>query len=205
MAQVKKFNPASASALVSFINSNSPSWVTGSGETLTIDETITITHGWQYGVTVTISRNESQLVYTDFAYSGATCVIAYDENFFYLQCWNSGNERFCVLYEKFEDMSISDARGSTAGSGTMAYQPIENFNLTDLDTSIVYNHKAVLNYDLELGHIDYTTDMLFNGTQKVLEDFNFITCSSVIAETILTFSGENYYSLGTHTLVKIDN
>ena len=207
MAIVKCIYTGSVADYVSFINANSPSWVTGSEGVINIGDIITITCDGSNDTAV-ISYNEVDTS-TSYKFRVSRGTLAYNDNFFYLQtrsAYGTGNEnRICVLVEIFKDMTISGFLSSTTSSD-LTYQPINNFNLLDLDTSIVYKHGNVLNYSGGLGIIDFATDRLFSDSKITsIADPNFITCTTVESDVKYTFNGKNYFSVGPHTLIPMDN
>ena len=208
MAIVKSFGPRSGAAFAQFVDENSPSWVTRSGSEIHIDGGILkIIPRWVYGDVVQTTRNDSQIYQTVFTWSSAIGTICYNENLFWLQLGDGDSKRVCVVYEKFSNgLTISDVRGTHGSSGTMDFQPINNFSLIDAETSQVYTHNNILNYSVPLGCIDYGPDVLFTGSVITnIIDSSFVTCSAITQNQVITFNGANYYSVGPHTLVPIDS
>ena len=75
----------------------------------------------------------------------------------------------------------------------------------EIDTSTPYKHSAVLNYADSLGYLDYLNyDVLFSGSIKAEIDDNFIACSELTPNTIITFNANNYYVIGKNSLIKLD-
>lgn len=207
MAVVKRFGAADQAAFASFVAENSPSWVTRNGNNIYIDDGfIKILHGWTYGVTIETTRNDTRMTYSTFDYSNVIVTVCYNDHLFWLQASNNAGKRVCVVYEKFDSgLVISGALGTSGAQGTMDFQPINNFSLLDLTTSQAYTHRAILNYNVPLGHIDYGPDSLFTGTVITnIVDPNFITCSTITQDRVITFNGANYYSVGPHTIIPID-
>ena len=207
MAIVKRFGPRSGAAFAQFVDENSPSWVTRDGNSIHIDgDVITVTPVWIYGDAIQTNRNGSQVYQTTFTWSSAIGTICYNENLFWLQLGDGNSKRVCVVYQKFSNgLVISGLLGTHGSAGSMDFQPINNFSLIDMETSQTYTHKNMLNYDVPLGEIDYGTDVLFNGSVITnISDPNFLTCSTVTQDQVITFNGANYYSVGPHTVVPID-
>lgn len=208
MAIVKSFGAANQTAFANFVEENSPSWVTRSGNDIYIDDGfVKIIHGWTYGVTIETTRNDTRMTYSTFDYSNVVVTVCYNEHLFWLQASNNAGKRVCVVYEKFDSgLVISGALGTSGAQGTMDFQPINNFNLLDLTTSQTYKHNNILNYSVPLGCIDYGPDVLFTGSVITnITDPNFITCSAITQNQVITFNGANYYSVGPHTLVPMDS
>lgn len=142
-------------------------------------------------------------------YNALGLTALFDENVFYVQ-WNceyGSGRRFCFLYEKIEGISYFGAIGAgTESSSQHAWYSIVDIPLTNVNTSMTYAHRARLNYTDELGYIDFTSDALFdsNNYKTHIEDSNFVACSTVRADQVVTFQGQNYYSIGANTLIKIN-
>ena len=148
------------------------------------------------GSTVT---GPSVLAYT------TTVIVVYTDTLFFIQVSDYSNRRFCYLYESINDEDYIGYRGANAEN--QGFYPINSFNLLNVATSTSYVHGARLNYTKQgLNYIDYTSDALFSiGTSTMFfEDPNFIACSTIAADLVITFNGATYYSLSTNTLVEID-
>lgn len=141
-------------------------------------------------------------------YNSLGLTALFNENIFYVQ-WNGeygAGRRFCFLYEKIEGISYFGAVGSGTETGDFhAWYSIVDIPLTNVNNSITYAHGVILNYSVEQGYIHYTSDYLFSSGYKTSNaDVNFLTCSSVPADHIITFESHNYYSIGANTLLRMD-
>ena len=54
-----------------------------------------------------------------------------------------------------------------------------------------------------VNYLDY--DILFAGGYADMNDTNFLACSTLTKGKVYTFDGQNYFSIGTNTLVVMDN
>lgn len=73
------------------------------------------------------------------------------------------------------------------------------------EEQIKYTHKPMLNYRTKFKSIDYTSSYFTRGnTLTDIEDTNFLTCSNVASDSIVSFDGVNYYAADTNTLIDID-
>lgn len=141
-------------------------------------------------------------------YNSLGLTALFNENIFYVQ-WNceyGAGRRFCFLYEKIEGISYFGAVGAGTDTGSgHAWYSIVDIPLTNVNNSITYAHGIILNYSVEQGYIHYTSDYLFSSGYKTPDvDTNFITCSPVPTDRVITFKSHNYYSIGANTLIGID-
>lgn len=142
------------------------------------------------------------------AYNPLGLTVLFDENVFYVQ-WNceyGAGRRFCFLYEKIKGISYFGAIGAGMETGSgHAWYSITDLTLLNISTGVTFSHGIILNYSVEQGYIHYTSDYLFGEGYKTSDvDANFITCSSVPTDRIITFKSHNYYSVGANTLIGID-
>jgi len=94
-----------------------------------------------------------------------------------------------------------------ADTGGRYFHAISDLTLIDsINNNNMYKHGSVLNYTANTNLIDYTSEILFDLSNKLSGeiDLNCIACSTVTANQVLTFGLHNYYSIGTNTLVPID-
>ena len=127
----------------------------------------------------------------------STVTVAASNTLFYMQAFDGDGRGPYFIYEKTTNFNVV---AYTAGNSS--FRDIRNFTLTDLNNGYEYKHRAMLNYTTQPDHINYAQDMLFRSNVKSFEDPNFVTCTTVQADRMITFKGENYYSVGTNTLVK---
>lgn len=81
---------------------------------------------------------------------------------------------------------------------------IESLDLKTEDNA-VYKIRKILDYTVEASHIDYVDySILCSGTQPQYKFASIISCTTVTFDSTITFGGNNYYSLGNNTLIKMD-
>lgn len=91
------------------------------------------------------------------------------------------------------------------GQQSDMFHPLDyTVDFKDINTSTIYNHKILLSYDVEINKIDYTEDIIYANDSKVCLDPDFITCTSVEPNSVITFNGKNHLVIGTNTLIPID-
>ena len=129
-----------------------------------------------------------------------TVTVVSSDTLFYMQAFDNESKGPFFIYEKTSNFTI---RAFTAGRSS--FRDIRNFTLDDLNTGYNYKHVAMLNYNTQPDHINYTQDILFKSNVKSFFDPNFITCTPVAIDSVITFKGHNYYSVGTNTLVLMEN
>jgi len=131
----------------------------------------------------------------------STITVAYSDTLFYMytrdQNGSTGVGIFLV-YEKTPEFQVY----TYAESG--GHPNIQTATFTDMVTGATYNHSGVLKYDTQPGYINYTADVLLIGSTRSYIDPNFISCSNVNADSVITFGSNNYYSAGTNTLIRMD-
>ena len=93
------------------------------------------------------------------------------------------------------------------------YVPWENIRLYNIAISqrgenaddTEYTHKPMMDYKTPFKTLDYAYCHLIQGNiMTPIEDTNFMTCSSVMSDSIVSFDGINYYALDYNTLIEID-
>lgn len=129
--------------------------------------------------------------------------IYYTDTFFYLYFKDPYGDKFFLVYEK-----ISGKRyfGTTWDAATIPWLSITALTFKQVENQSNYKYSQLLNYSCGLDNIDYSSNILFNSNNEVTDiiDSNTLTCSTVSTDTILTFNGKNYYSIGANTLVEVD-
>lgn len=123
--------------------------------------------------------------------------VVYSSNFIYIKKVATNTGRFGFLYEKYGDQKIF---GSSNGNDWL----FETLPLLGSSDGLTYYISKMLNYSQSVGSIDYTVGSLFQSNLKIAEDNNYLSCTNVTADEVLTFESENYYSLGPNTLAKLD-
>lgn len=142
------------------------------------------------------------------SYNDLHITAAFNDNFFYFQvnCDYSYGRRFVFLYETIDNKNYFGYNGAEVVSGR-GWFSIHEITMIETESNLNYNHAARLPYNCQTGLIDYASpDFLFSvGYKTDTEDNNFISCSTVIVNQVITFGGTNYYSIGTNTLVELDD
>lgn len=131
----------------------------------------------------------------------STITVAYSDTLFYIytrdQNGSTGVGIF-LTYEKTSDFQIY-AYGDITG-----HPNFQDYTFTDIITGNQYAHSGVLKYTTDLNYIDYTEDRLFSSGQREFVDNNFLSCSTITPDSVITFAGKNHYSVGPNILVSID-
>ena len=137
-------------------------------------------------------------------WNSATVTAVCNDVVFYVQfsCNYYEGRRILFLYERINGV---DYFGAVGNDDTHAWYPVTSVTLTNTSTGVTFSHGVILNYSVEQGYIHYAADYLFSvGYKTSAVDSNFITCSAVPANRIITFKGHNYYSVGANTLIQVD-
>ena len=203
MATVKRQSLTTSSSMWdSFFNGLNCPLISASGGTVDIDGKFSLRLS---GQTVYFYKGSSQLVGSTYNFPMVVTVCCND-SFVSIQLKDPQSRRIVLVYEKLEGLDVYATAGGGNNSGT-AFFSINSLTFTDNETALTYAHKARLNYADGLGYIDYTDEVLFdsNNHKTDIEDPNFVACSTVPADQVITFQGKNYYSIGANTLVLIDD
>lgn len=198
-----------------FIDSFNNSFVTTStsGNTLYIDVngelTINIANFNENFLSISCTKNGStSSSYTIWSNgsSGRLCEITIVSNtkVFYFHVKDGDSRRQLVVYEKISN-SLHVSGWVLASDMSQSFRDIKSVTLTNVDGSVTCKHAQILNYTNDVGYLDYLPkDIVLNGSTRVAEDENFVTCTSVTIDSIITFANTNYYSVGANTLIKVD-
>lgn len=128
---------------------------------------------------------------------GMTLRAACSDQFFYFYTVdNRGNTPVIFIYENI---------GSTRYYGIQNVTTLAGLPLTSITDGLTYTHGARLNYSAGITAINFAADVLFREGVKITEDSNFIACTTVAADNIITFEGTSYYSITGHMLVALDD
>lgn len=128
------------------------------------------------------------------------------DNLVSIQLQDPQSRRIVLVYETFNGTDIFAFAGGGNNPGT-AFFSINSLTFTDTSSNLTYSHKARLNYSDNFGYIDYTSEYLFDNATNYksdIEDINFVACSTVSSDQVITFGSHNYYSIGTNTLLPMD-
>ena len=212
MAKVNRCIPtASIDAYMDFFDDfNCPIIsVDSANSTITIDGTITIeivvNSGYTNGRDWNITYNGE--TYSLLQQGSATIWLCCSDKFVWFTVESSDTNKICFLYEKIGNKKLC-GHSYSAKSGS---PDIHGVTLTDLSTQDTYSHGKNLNYSCEsqypdcYTYMDYTDDALIsNSFRSDLVDTNTLACSTTTVNKIITFAGDNYFALGTNTIIKID-
>lgn len=200
MATVKRSSlPMSGSSWGTWFNNLNCPLISASGNVINIDDVFTLTKD---NYIVTLNKGSTQIFSSSWN-NPATVTVCCSDTLVYIQGYDPQSRRFVFIYEKLDDIIIYAYFGGGNTTG-VAFKPISSVTFTDINTGLEYTHDARLNYSVELGNIDYAPDVLFLSGVKNVEDPNFVTCSTVTADKVVTFQGQNYYAVGSNTLVLMD-
>lgn len=133
----------------------------------------------------------------------STITVCYSDTLFYVTTRDENGSvgiGIYLVYEKMPDFTIY----AYCPDHSTGFQNIQDYTFTDRYTESQYTHSGVLKYTTELNHIDYTEDRLFSSGQREFVDTNFLSCSTITPDSVITFAGKNHYSVGPNILVSID-
>lgn len=138
-----------------------------------------------------------------------TIVVCFSDDVFYIQ--HNGNygagRRMLSIYEKLDERRYTANVGAgTDSSSTHAWYSIQDVNFLCLEDNLLYKHDSRLKYEQKIDYIDYTVDNLLTAGGEITNtvDPNFVSCSTVIANSILTFNDQNFYAVGSNILFPTD-
>lgn len=183
-----------------FINSMNCPLISSSSGSINIANifTVVITNG----NSIKAYKGSAQIANTYFNGSRKTTLIC-SNNFVSLEFFDPQGRTMDFVCNNISDLSlsayyISDSQGHD-------HQKIESLTFEDSTTLDLYTYSPILNYSKPFGYIDYTNSIIFNNGYKTdIENTEFVACSTVTKDQLLTFRNQNYYSIGTNTLIPID-
>ena len=200
MANVKKGTGLGYSGIISLINSLNIDYITINGSSVTIDNHVTLSFGIN-AVYLSVDGGSSTRI--SRVSESCTVVITYSDKLFSLNVVDNSGRAYAVIYEKIGDDCYYGWNGNVDNwSAYHGFYSIEEITITNIATSESYTHSARLNYSCQLGIVDYTDDCFFKAGYRDIPEPNFIACSTLVANQIVTFEGVNYYSIGTNTLIE---
>ena len=129
--------------------------------------------------------------------------IIYSDTFFYLHFYGGAGPRIIwVCYEKISNNNYC----GYASSGSVATKTISDLVFYDIETNLQYTHKQRLNYSKSIvDSLDFTNECLFSGSYVTnIISNELLACSTVPADSLISFGGKNYYSLSTNTLIEVE-
>jgi len=145
---------------------------------------------------------DGTMITSSTVYGLSTITVAYSDTLFYIRTRDENSDGIGIffVYEKTSAFTIYTYNTSTASG----FQDIKNYTFTDINNQNTYKHGAILNYAAQSQYINYCGDVLLQGTLKSYGDPNFIACSTITPDNVITFGSKNYYAVGTNTLVRMD-
>lgn len=210
MANVTRSNvPIDVQALKIFFDGLNASLInvsiSGADLVIDVDGEKTITFDFTNNQITVDSVGVTYIDTTDGPYS---ITVGASTNLFYIQLNDSYNtgRRFIFVYEKIRGHKLFAYNGTGTISTTAVadFYSIASLTFTDIDTLLNYSHGVRISGTISAGYLLYSSDVLFNAGVKDMEDPNFITCSTVVANVVISFDGSNYYSVGANTLLLMD-
>lgn len=187
---------------------------TGDNVDIVIDNTVTInigkfTSGSNILLTFAITYNGSSTgelgrVYVQRSGYYATVTICSTNSLFYLQIQDNTSGTtgldFTFLYQLVDNNFYYGYK-----TGTTAFHALETISLTSGDNN-TYSYAALIPYSAPVGQIYFRNgSLLLLSSMKAVETDEFISCSTVTLNSVITFNNKNYFSIGTNTLILIDN
>jgi len=140
-----------------------------------------------------------QIMYNPFT-EPLTFIIGYSDTFFYLHYTDAYSRGFTCVCE------IINNKKYMGVNRTGSFDPITSIRMKCAEDQGSVYFRKVLNYSVDSGSLDYTQNVLFDkDSAMILVDPNTITCTDVTQDKIITFNGNNYYSLGPNTLIQLNN
>lgn len=147
---------------------------------------------------------DGTLIYGPTVAGSSTITVAYSDTLFYVWSHDENGSPgigIYLVYEKTPDFTIY----AHPDNYITGFSSIQNYTFVDRYTGDEYVHSGVLKYSREIDRIDYTEDSLFStSNQRIMQDSNFISCSTVAQDSVVTFNGKNHYSVGPNILVSMD-
>lgn len=130
--------------------------------------------------------------------------VVYTDKIFYFQIIDKVGRCQIYFYEQIDNKKIIGGIINT-GNG-IYFRDISSLELMD-DNNNPYKHDKRLNYTAQAGYIDYSyPDKLFlNSILTDISDESFLNCSTVTPNQVITIGGKNYFTIGTNTLVELDD
>lgn len=142
-------------------------------------------------------------------YGNVTLTSIYTDTLFYFQThdnrYSPNGQRALFIYEIASGKCVYGWNLDSYFYPT-AFRDIKTVTLTASgDSGVPYVHSALIPYSLDFDKIAYfDKDTLLNGSLKGLIDTNFMSCSNIAVDSVVTFNGLNYYSVGENTIIRID-
>lgn len=134
----------------------------------------------------------------------ATVTICSTNSLFYIQINDKTNnatgQDFTFLYQLVDNNFYYGYK-----TGTTAFYALETVSLIGGDNN-TYSYAALIPYSAPAGQIYFRNgSLLLLSSMKAVETNEFISCSAVTLDSVITFNNKNYFSIGTNTLLPMDN
>ena len=92
-----------------------------------------------------------------------------------------------------------------AVTGANSSLGLSNLNLLSTQTAGAFSIPAVMNYSAGVNRIQYMNHAAVMSSGVKYYNINDIySCTTVTADTVLTFNGDNYYAVDSNLLIPID-
>lgn len=135
-------------------------------------------------------------------------VVCFSDDVFYIQHTSEqdAGRRMISVYERIDEKRLV----ANAGSGTdsqyfHAWYSIQDLSFLCLENDLTYSHQPRLKYAQKPDYIDYTIDnLLCGGVISDIADTNFVSCSNITGDTVISFNSQNFYAMGDNILFPID-
>lgn len=134
----------------------------------------------------------------------------WNDNLFYYQQCDMGNvnyvHRSVLVYSKLDNAAWCGYDYNSWSGESHDFYSLTNIPLYNMDnTSITGSYKSAVNYGVTPGYIDYTPyGLIVTGINLQNVDSNFVSCSTVTPNQVVTFNNNNYYTVGTNSLILLD-
>lgn len=157
---------------------------------------------------VQYQETTSELAYL-YQLDSQTVTICFNDDMFYIQHsgdWSDGR-RMIVIYEKADEKRfLTYAGAGTDSQDSHVWYSIQDLNFNCIEDGQTYKHSSRLKYTQSVDHIDYTIDNLYIGEDiSDIIDPNFVSTSTVTADTVYSFANQNFYAVGANIMFPIDN
>lgn len=129
----------------------------------------------------------------------ATVTICASPTLLYIKIYTSWRELYLVgFYQKINDTLAVSNVGTNATLSALGARSSE--------TSAVYEIPTILNYSAGVNNLQYIThsDISANSV-KYYTDYDIYSCTTVAADTMITFNGKNYFAVDSHLLIPMDS
>ena len=153
-----------------------------------------------------ILRGESHDLETININNAQRIVVCFSDDVFYIQHNQEyyDGRRMLSIYERVDDKRLV-ANIAPGGLDTHAWYSIEDVTFLCLENNLYYKHRSRLKYAQKQDYIDYTVDNLICGdTITDIVDPNFVSCSNITANRVLTFNSTNFYAMSSNILFPLD-